>query len=103
MYCRAVEKLLARAGSILNVPKSDGFTTIHIAAINDHREIAKLLLKQVRLHVCSSCMRDTLIRGLVSKETGAASRLFSENKCFVLSTEMIRGKWLLQRDSRAGI
>ncbi|XP_020622111.1 protein phosphatase 1 regulatory subunit 12C-like, partial [Orbicella faveolata] len=43
---RAVEKLLAKAGDILNVAKSDGFTTLHIAAINDHREIAKILLKQ---------------------------------------------------------
>ena len=45
--CRAVEKLLAMGGSILNVTKIDGFTTLHIAAINDHREIAKLLLEQV--------------------------------------------------------
>ena len=44
---RAVEKLLAKAGDILNVAKSDGFTTLHIAAVNDHREIAKILLKQV--------------------------------------------------------
>lgn len=42
-----MEKLLAKAGDILNVAKSDGFTTLHIAAINDHREIAKLLLLQV--------------------------------------------------------
>ena len=42
-----MEKLLAKAGDILNVAKSDGFTTLHIAAINDHREIAKILLKQV--------------------------------------------------------
>ena len=44
---RAVKKLLEKAGDILNVAKSDGFTTLHIAAINDHREIAKILLKQV--------------------------------------------------------
>ena len=42
-----MEKLLAKAGDVLNVAKSDGFTTLHIAAINDHREIAKILLKQV--------------------------------------------------------
>ena len=47
-FCyRAVEKLLTKAGDILNVAKSDGFTTLHIAAINDRREIAKLLLLQV--------------------------------------------------------
>ena len=42
MFFRAVEKLLVKAGDNLNVVKSDGFTTLHIAAINDHREIAKL-------------------------------------------------------------
>ena len=47
MFFRAVEKLLVKAGDILNVANGDGFTTLHIAAINDHREIAKLLLKQV--------------------------------------------------------
>jgi len=44
---RAVEKLLAKAEDVLNVRKSDRFTTLHIAAINDHREIAKILLEQV--------------------------------------------------------
>ena len=48
---RAVEKLLAKAGDILNVVKSDGFTTLHIAAINDYREIAKILLKQVNFFI----------------------------------------------------
>ena len=44
-----MEKLLAKAGDILDVAKSDGFTTLHIAAVNDHREIAKILLKQVNV------------------------------------------------------
>lgn len=53
-----MEKLLAKAGDILNVPKSDGFTTLHIAAINDHREIAKILLQQVNLlFVLPECMK----------------------------------------------
>ena len=46
---RAVERIIVKTGDALNVAKSDGFTTLHIAAINDHREIAKLLLKQVNL------------------------------------------------------
>ena len=43
----AVEKLVAKYGSTLNVAKDDGFTTLHIAAINGHREIAEILLEQV--------------------------------------------------------
>lgn len=53
-----MEKLLAKAGDILNVARSDGFTTLHIAAINDHREIAKILLQQVNLlFVLPECMK----------------------------------------------
>ena len=45
----AVERVFAKTGNSLNVVKNDGFTTLHIAAINDHREIAKILLKKVIL------------------------------------------------------
>ena len=47
--CSAVERIFAKTGNSLNVVKDDGFTTLHIAAINDHREIAKILLKKVIL------------------------------------------------------
>ena len=43
----AVEKLVQKYGSTLNVAKDDGFTTLHIAAINGYREIAEILLEQV--------------------------------------------------------
>ena len=52
-----MEKLLAKAGDVLNVAKSDGFTTLHIAAINDHREIAKILLKQVNSLFFFCCIK----------------------------------------------
>ena len=42
-----VERIFAKTGNSLNVVKDDGFTTLHIAANNDHREIAKILLKKV--------------------------------------------------------
>ena len=44
---RAVERIFAKTGNTLNVVKDDGFTTLHIAAVNDHREIAKILLTKV--------------------------------------------------------
>ena len=43
----AVEIIFAKTGNSLNVVTDDGFTTLHIAAINDHREIAKILLTKV--------------------------------------------------------
>ena len=53
IYCfifySAVERIFAKTGNSLNVVKDDGFTTLHIAAINDHREIAKILLTKVIL------------------------------------------------------
>ena len=30
--------------------KDDGFTALHLAALNDHLEVAQLLLKQVRYY-----------------------------------------------------
>ena len=42
-----MEKIIATTGNSLNVVKNDGFTTLHIAAISDHLEIAKILLKKV--------------------------------------------------------
>ena len=70
----AVERIFAKTGNSLNVVKDDGFTTLHIAAINDHREIAKILLKKVILFLKKSftafsfffvcffffCVRDSL-------------------------------------------
>ena len=47
--CSAVERIFAKTGNSLNVVKDDGYTTLHIAAIHDHREIAKILLKKVIL------------------------------------------------------
>ena len=66
--CSAVERIFAKTGNSLNVVKDDGFTTLHIAAINDHREIAKILLKKVillkkkfyRLFRFFCCVRDSL-------------------------------------------
>ena len=54
----AVEKLLEIHGSTLNVATDDGFTTLHIAAINGYREIAKTLLEQVitRAYNLSICL-----------------------------------------------
>ena len=52
--CSAVERIFAKTGNSLNVVKDDGFTTLHIAAINDHREIAKILLKKVILFLKKS-------------------------------------------------
>ena len=49
LFHSAVEIIFAKTGNSLNVVKDDGFTTLHIAAINDHREIAKILLTKVIL------------------------------------------------------
>ena len=50
-----VEKLLDRGREILDVPKSDGFTALHVAAINDHCDAARLLIRQVM--TCSNFKR----------------------------------------------
>ena len=42
-----MERIFATTGDFLNVIKNDGFSTLHIAAINNHLEIAKILLRKV--------------------------------------------------------
>ena len=42
-----MERIFATTGNSLNVINNDGFTTLHIAAINNHLEIAKILLQKV--------------------------------------------------------
>ena len=54
----ALEKLLEMTGSSLNVATDNGVTTLHIAAVNGHREIAEILLEQVitRAYNFSICL-----------------------------------------------
>ena len=42
-----MERIFAKTENSLNVTKDGGFTTLHIAAINNHLEIAKILLQKV--------------------------------------------------------
>ena len=42
-----MERIFATTGDFLNVIDNDGFSTLHIAAINNHLEIAKILLQKV--------------------------------------------------------
>ncbi|XP_041378594.1 E3 ubiquitin-protein ligase MIB2-like [Gigantopelta aegis] len=41
-----VEKILQRNKSIIDNKKEDGFTALHLAAINDHTDMARILIKQ---------------------------------------------------------
>ncbi|CAG2223699.1 MIB [Mytilus edulis] len=40
----AVEKLLNKSQSLMKMAKSDGSSALHIAAINDHRQVASILI-----------------------------------------------------------
>lgn len=45
--CRATEKILARARQLVDVKKEDGFSALHLAALNNHRDVAEILIKEV--------------------------------------------------------
>ncbi len=40
--------ILARARQLADVKKEDGFSALHLAALNNHRDVAEILLKEVR-------------------------------------------------------
>jgi len=44
---RATEKLLGRARQLVDVKKEDGFSALHLASLNNHRDVAEILVKEV--------------------------------------------------------
>lgn len=48
---RAVRRILARARQLVDAKKEDGFTALHLAALNNHWEVAQTLIREV-------CTRD---------------------------------------------
>ena len=44
---RAVRRILARARQLVDAKKEDGFTALHLAAFNNHREVAQVLIREV--------------------------------------------------------
>lgn len=52
---RAVRKILARARQLVDAKKEDGFTALHLAALNNHREVAQVLIREVG----TGCLRAT--------------------------------------------
>lgn len=44
----AVRRILARAWQLVDAKKEDGFTALHLAALNNHREVAQILIREVR-------------------------------------------------------
>lgn len=44
---RAVRRILARARQLVDAKKEDGFTALHLAALNNHREVIQILIREV--------------------------------------------------------
>ncbi|RLV95043.1 hypothetical protein DV515_00012924 [Chloebia gouldiae] len=42
----AIKKILARARQLVDSKKEDGFTALHLAALNNHMEVAEILIKE---------------------------------------------------------
>lgn len=51
-FTSAVEKIARKFPGLIEIPKEDGFSALHLAAFNNHLEIAKVLLLSVC--TCSS-------------------------------------------------
>nr|XP_008539262.1 PREDICTED: E3 ubiquitin-protein ligase MIB2 [Equus przewalskii] len=47
----AVRRILARARQLVDAKKEDGFTALHLAALNNHREVAQILIREGRCDV----------------------------------------------------
>ena len=49
-WCSATKRILAKCPGLVNNKKADGFTALHVAAVNDHYEVIKVLIDVVRLY-----------------------------------------------------
>uniref|UniRef100_A0A8D2ALU9 RING-type E3 ubiquitin transferase n=1 Tax=Sciurus vulgaris TaxID=55149 RepID=A0A8D2ALU9_SCIVU len=45
-HALAVRRILARARQLVDAKKEDGFTALHLAALNNHREVAQILIQE---------------------------------------------------------
>ncbi|KAH9372335.1 hypothetical protein HPB48_015985 [Haemaphysalis longicornis] len=50
-HSSVVEKILLRRPDVVNIPKEDGFTALHLAAVNGHYKIAQTLLTKGRCNL----------------------------------------------------
>lgn len=48
VHYSAVERLIEKEPSLVHAKKSDGYTALHIAVINDHQDSANILILKVR-------------------------------------------------------
>lgn len=54
---------------IVNEKKDDGYTALHLAALNNHVEVAELLVRQVKLfYIGDKLLTDPTIPGKTSSE-----------------------------------
>ena len=47
-FCRAVEQFIRKCPAHINIKKDDGYTPLHLAALNDHLDALTVLLESVR-------------------------------------------------------
>lgn len=52
--------ILARARQLADVKKEDGFSALHLAALNNHYEVAEILIKEVTTNIYISVSQDVL-------------------------------------------
>jgi ankyrin repeat protein len=51
LLCSAAKQLIEKFPELIDIPKEDGFAALHVAATNNHHEIARLLILSVRIYL----------------------------------------------------
>ena len=75
IVCRAVQKITDKFPGLIEIPKEDGFTALHLAAFNNHLDIARCLLLSVcELYILEEC--DTCMRRAVVSNFGHLTHVF---------------------------
>ena len=54
--CSAVQKIADKYPGLIEIPKEDGFTALHLSAFNNHLDITRCLLLSVcELYILEEC------------------------------------------------
>ena len=57
----AIEQFMRFCPDLLNLPKDDGYTALHLSALNDHLDVLTALVEHVSFQFCADCSVHTIL------------------------------------------
>jgi ankyrin repeat protein len=82
---RAIEKLLKRSPELLNSQKADGFSGLHLAALNGHNNVIECLLKhKANVEIVTRKMETPLLLAVAKLNVLSVELLVNQSNPFYI-------------------